>query len=68
MLDQRIFVAVPRPRPSVGLGTLFALIRVWRRRRRERAYLLTLDDRCLRDIGITRWDAAREYEKPFWKA
>ena len=67
MLDQRIFV-VPRPRPYFGFGALIRTIRVWRRRRRERATLLRLDARCLKDIGITRWDAEREYQKPFWKA
>ena len=67
MLDQRILVAVSRPRRSFGFGALVEIIRLWRRRRYERAYLLRLDDRCLKDIGITRWDAIREYEKPFWR-
>ncbi len=38
----------------------------WRERRRSRRMLLTLDDRTLRDIGLTRLDAWQEWKKPFW--
>jgi uncharacterized protein YjiS (DUF1127 family) len=34
---------------------------------RERRALAELDDRLLRDIGITRYDAAHEVAKPFWR-
>jgi uncharacterized protein YjiS (DUF1127 family) len=34
---------------------------------RQRQALLDLDDRLLRDIGITREQAKREARKPFWK-
>jgi uncharacterized protein YjiS (DUF1127 family) len=40
----------------------------WRRRSRERAALARLDLRALRDIGLTPADAAREINKPFWRA
>ena len=36
-------------------------------RRRERRMLLGLDERMLRDIGISRADALREGGKPFWQ-
>ena len=36
-------------------------------RRRERQALLRLDDRMLRDIGLTRVDVMREADKPFWR-
>jgi uncharacterized protein YjiS (DUF1127 family) len=36
-------------------------------RRRQRCALLRLDERMLRDLGITRVDALREGEKPFWQ-
>ena len=39
----------------------------WRERRYERRQLMKLDDRMLRDIGISRADAEFEYRKPFWK-
>ncbi len=29
--------------------------------------LAALDDRSLRDIGVTRIEAEREAEKPFWR-
>ncbi|GGO80835.1 hypothetical protein GCM10011348_18430 [Marinobacterium nitratireducens] len=36
-------------------------------RRRSRLDLLTLDDHMLKDIGISRADAIREGDKPFWR-
>jgi uncharacterized protein YjiS (DUF1127 family) len=39
----------------------------WRERRRSRQMLLTLGDRELRDIGLTRLDAWQEWKKPFWR-
>ena len=36
--------------------------------RRQRAHLVVLDDRLLRDIGLTRDDARREASRPFWGA
>lgn len=39
----------------------------WRERRCERRQLMKLDDRMLRDIGISRADAEFEYRKPFWR-
>jgi uncharacterized protein YjiS (DUF1127 family) len=40
---------------------------VWWQRASERRQLLALDDRCLRDIGMTRYDAIHEGRKPFWR-
>jgi uncharacterized protein YjiS (DUF1127 family) len=57
-------------RPSSLIAALLGplrLVRLWRRRACERALLATLPDRELRDIGISRTDAAQEYEKPFWR-
>jgi uncharacterized protein YjiS (DUF1127 family) len=42
-------------------------ISTWRERARMRHQLLMLDDRLLRDIGITRLQARSEAEKPFWR-
>jgi uncharacterized protein YjiS (DUF1127 family) len=72
----RAELARPRPRgrvpPSVaGLPTRLARWREgflrWRERRRSRQMLLTLGDRELRDIGLTRLDAWQEWRKPFWR-
>lgn len=41
---------------------------LWRRRARERAELLSLNERALRDLGLSRYDALREGRKPFWRA
>jgi uncharacterized protein YjiS (DUF1127 family) len=38
------------------------------RRRTQRRLLLTLGDRLLKDMGIGRGDADREYAKPCWRA
>jgi uncharacterized protein YjiS (DUF1127 family) len=46
---------------------LVALIASWIDRARQRRALAALDDHMLRDIGVTRLEAAREYEKPFWR-
>jgi uncharacterized protein YjiS (DUF1127 family) len=40
----------------------------WRRRSRDRRALAAMSDRSLRDIGLTRYDAACEASKPFWRA
>jgi uncharacterized protein YjiS (DUF1127 family) len=42
-------------------------LREWRRRARERAELAALDDRTLKDIGLTRADAEFLANKPFWR-
>jgi uncharacterized protein YjiS (DUF1127 family) len=42
-------------------------ILTWRERVRMRRQLLSLDDRLLKDIGITRLQAQSEAEKPFWQ-
>lgn len=39
----------------------------WQDRARERADLMTLDDRALKDIGLTRCDVAEIAHKPFWR-
>ena len=44
-----------------------ATLREWRRRSRERAQLAELDDRMLKDIGLTRTDAEFLINKPFWR-
>jgi uncharacterized protein YjiS (DUF1127 family) len=50
-------------RPAAGvLGTL----RAWTERWRHRARLLELDDRMLRDVGLSRADVELEASKPFW--
>jgi uncharacterized protein YjiS (DUF1127 family) len=53
-------------RSSTGTGWL-AWMRAVAARWRERRILETLDDRALRDIGISRSQALAEAAKPFWR-
>jgi uncharacterized protein YjiS (DUF1127 family) len=46
---------------------LLARLIVGLRRSRQRYDLAQLDDRMLRDMGITRIDAERESRKVFWR-
>lgn len=50
------------------LADLRAALAEWRRRTRGRRELAALCDRCLRDMGLTRYDANREVRKPFWRS
>lgn len=62
------YPAPPRRCLSTRLADVVALVRLWRRRSRERAQLAALSPQLLRDIGITPSEARREAEKPFWQA
>jgi uncharacterized protein YjiS (DUF1127 family) len=54
-------------RLSGFLSAVRATLREWRRRRKGRLELARLDDRMLRDIGLTRVDAEYEINKPIWR-
>jgi len=41
--------------------------REWRQRKNGRLELARLDHRMLRDIGLTRFEAEYEINKPFWR-
>ena len=65
-------VAVTRQRTALedlsdAAQSFIATLRTWRRRLRERDQLGRLDDRMLKDIGITRAEALRLSDKPFWR-
>ena len=49
-----------------GLIRLFDLMFEWRARAAERDLMRSLDDRMLRDVGLTRVDIERELSKPYW--
>lgn len=57
-IGQRLFGAL---RPAV------AVILTWRARRAQRIALAHLEDRLLKDIGLTRTEAAQEARRPFWR-
>ena len=54
-------------RLSGFLRRVSAALREWRRRKKGRLELARLDDRMLRDIGLTRVDAEYEINKPIWR-
>ena len=57
-----------RPRNQIHpLAGAFVMIKRWIERTRQRRALGGLDEPMLRDIGITRVEASRECEKPFWR-
>lgn len=44
-----------------------AAVTQWERRRRSRVNLGKLDDRLLKDVGLTRLQADREINRYFWQ-
>lgn len=60
----------PAQRASTGprvRARLRRALRRWRDRHDQRTTLAQLTDRELRDFGMSRWDAAHEAAKPFWR-
>ncbi len=49
------------------LANMVHTFAVWKKRAQERRQLAALDERMLRDIGLTRADAFQECRKPFWQ-
>jgi uncharacterized protein YjiS (DUF1127 family) len=54
-------------RPGKVLQRALAALVDWNERYRQRVHLGQLDERMLRDMGLTRADAVGEYDKPFWR-
>ena len=46
---------------------ILATTMVWLERGRSRRSLAQLDERMLKDLGLSRWDIQQEVEKPFWR-
>lgn len=71
-IPRRRISRLPHPRgrraKSGVAGRMLTRWREWRRRARDRAELAGLDDRMLKDIGLTRGDAEFLSNKPFWRA
>jgi uncharacterized protein YjiS (DUF1127 family) len=55
--------ALPHPLPA--LSTALSRVKALMERRRVRNELASLDDRMLRDMGVSRYDIAQEIRKPF---
>jgi len=52
---------------SAEIMRVATLAKTWGQRTRSRRHLSTLDAKQLKDVGLTRIDAQREAQKPFWK-
>lgn len=50
------------------LSRMIEALYSWQTRASERHQLMTMDDRMLKDIGISRSQADEEARKPFWVA
>jgi len=67
--DRRSRRAIPLAPTLRRAGVWLALALLhWQDLARQRRRLRGLDDRMLKDIGITRADAWREGTRPFWDA
>lgn len=56
-----------RSRRFSALALLIDLLLEWQERARQRYALRSMDDRMLRDIGLSRADIEGESSKPFWR-
>jgi uncharacterized protein YjiS (DUF1127 family) len=74
------FDTTPAPLPSWGqwistgarliakdMLALVAIIALWHKRHHQRRSLRFLDDRTLRDIGLTREQIDEQIRTPFWR-
>ena len=75
-------LSLPSSAASLALRAVFVMSRLagtvvvgvpdtlytWQKRHRMRRELLSLDDRLLRDMGLSRCDAEREGRRPFWRS
>ena len=60
----------PRVGTRTGLRPFADLARRiadWLHHRATRRSLVRLDERTLKDVGLTRADVDREYDRPFWE-
>jgi len=66
-LSRRLWNVVTGQAPGRG-GAKKGLLDIWWERRTARLRLAEMSDHNLQDIGLTREDALKEAEKPFWMA
>ena len=50
-----------------GLVSIFDLLLDWQDRATMRANLKSMNNRMLKDVGLSAADVNRETEKPFWR-
>lgn len=52
----------------LSLARLIDAVLDWQERAHQRHHLSGLDDRLIRDMGLSRADVDEEIHKPFWKS
>jgi uncharacterized protein YjiS (DUF1127 family) len=62
------FQLAEQPRSGLHWSNVKHEITAWWHSARSRNELQSLDDRCLRDMGMSRCSADFESAKPFWMA
>lgn len=69
---QPLYDAIPplqlRPSAQSLISKVFDQVALWQMRRTQRRSLALLNDRLLRDVGLSQHDVAKEVAKPFWRA
>jgi len=63
---QNLYASLSAPRPSLR-GRAILAVTVWRERAELRRRLAEMDERSLRELGISPAAAAYESGKPFWR-
>src|SRR3954468_6616301 len=66
-LPPKAYSASHPKQPIHPIAAAVVLMARWIEGARQREALASLTDHELRDVGITRVEAAREAERPFWK-
>jgi len=67
----RLFSDIRVPAGTSSLARISAVViafQEWQERYRTRRDLMRLSDYQLKDIGLSRFDAEEEFQKPFWRA
>jgi uncharacterized protein YjiS (DUF1127 family) len=62
-----MYQAIAYPKLRAALHDAAAILRVWRERNRARRALAEIDERCLREAGISPGLAEYEMQQPFWR-
>ena len=65
--DQIVSIFDPVSAMHRGFASIVLLSKVWRHNYASRHDLAMLDERALRDIGLSRQDALKESYRPFWE-
>lgn len=49
------------------LKQIVAMLATWWRIHRDRRHMYAMSDEMLRDVGLSRADVEREFQRPFWE-